>query len=360
MTFKEKDVVSAVKNAPLDTGDHGFFGFSVAADGDTLVVGAPYMAVNETEQVGAVYVFQKQGGAWSINNVKALLPTESPTDMEKGGRFGYSVAIKNSIIVVGAYRTKSGEGAAYVFEKSGDSWSKPIKLLSSHPSDGMEFGNVVATDGHTIVIGAHAANAGKGSAYVFEKTGSWQLTKELSAYSDEYKWNFFSESVAVNGDWLVATAPNFGNGDQTDGVDGKVYVFKRENNEWNEIPIQQIINPDKGNVDYFGRSVAISGNRMIIGANGAEQKSAAYIFEYDSQLDRWLQNSRLLGSDYLNGNAYDFGNWVDIDGDISIVGAPQSDQNGSKDLTGAAYIFSLTPNLNEIIRRVYSWVSKTN
>ncbi|NNE34075.1 MAG: hypothetical protein HKN13_02490, partial [Rhodothermales bacterium] len=153
-----------------------YFGRSVAIDGDTALIGASREDDSGTYNNGAAYVFTRSGGSWS-EQAKLLA-----SDKASGDYFGYSVAIDGDTALIGA----SGEddsgtsqnGAAYVFTRSSGSWSEQAKLLASDKASGEYFGNSVAIDGDTALIGASgeddSGTYNNGAAYVFTRSGgSW-------------------------------------------------------------------------------------------------------------------------------------------------------------------------------------------
>ncbi len=236
-----------------DGGQFGEFGWSVAIQGTTAVVGA----VNSGTAPGAVYVFTDSGGTWTQQ--QKLTASDGYAD----DFFGNSVAISGNMIVAGA-PSNSGAGtptpgAAYVFTNSGGTWTQTQKLT---PSDGQAldyFGTSVATDGSTILVGAPSANSGVGKAYVFtKKSGNWTQRQKLSA-SDA---SGFGSSVAIDGRTLVAGACcSYGTIDIPNT--GTAYAFTKERRSWSE---QQEFEPtDLTGGDQYGSSVAISGSTIVVG-----------------------------------------------------------------------------------------------
>ncbi|MBI3597593.1 MAG: FG-GAP repeat protein, partial [Nitrospirae bacterium] len=239
-----------VKASNTNAGDE--FGNSVALSGDTLAVGAPFedsnatggQNDNSTLNAGAVYVFVRSSGIWTQQAyIKA-------SNTDAGDRFGYSVALDGDTLVVGAPFESSnstvinkGEtdnsapnaGAVYVFVRSGTMWTQQAYVKGSNNSAGVQFGSSVALDGETLVVGAPYS----GAVYVFVRTGD---TWTQQAYENG-GGDFFGWSVAVSGDILAVGAPfedssaSGINGDSTDNsaVDsGAVYVFVRSGDIWTE------------------------------------------------------------------------------------------------------------------------------
>jgi uncharacterized repeat protein (TIGR01451 family) len=354
--------------------DH--FGASIAISGDTLVVGAPYKTAN----AGAAYVFVRTGTNWSQQAYLRASNT-GPND-----EFGGAVAISGSTILVGAPGEASNatgvngnqsdnsapnSGAAYVFTRSGTTWTQQAYLKASNSQAGDFFGNAVALSGDTVVIGAPYESSsatgingnqsdnsalGSGAAYVFVRNGAiWSQQAYLKA-SNPNANDAFGRAVAISGDTAVvgADAESSGasgvNGDQTNNDapgSGAAYVFVRSGTAWSQ---QAYLKPSfdflyGGN---FGAAAAISGERVLIGAwrsddayvftrNGTTWAPEAYLKAYSAEVDK-------------------FGGSVGLSGDLVVVGAPEEDSqtvgvdgaqcdNNSRD-SGAAYAFDLNATNN--------------
>jgi uncharacterized repeat protein (TIGR01451 family) len=201
-------------------------------------------------------------------------------------RFGRSVAIDGDTVVVGAYNADLGDiigaGAAYVFTLDGSIWTEQQKLSASDKAGGDYFGRSVAIDGDTIVAGAYRADPGgsnAGAAYVFTRTGStWTEQQKLTA-SDKAENDYFGRSVAISGETVVVGAYNADLGDITDA--GAAYVFTRTGSTWTEQ--QTLTASDAAAEDRLGLSVAISGDTVVVGAcaadpGGVDRAGAAYVF----------------------------------------------------------------------------------
>ena len=178
-----------------------YFGNSVAIDGSTCVIGA--WATNSN--TGSAYVFTNTGGIWS--QVAELTATGGASIL-----FGYSVAIDGDTCVIGAYGTNSGAGSAYVFTNTDGTWSQVAELTATGGASFDNFGVSVDLDGSTCVIGAPNGNSGTGSAYVFTNTGgTWNQAAELTATGGASSDNF-GYSVAIDGSTCVIGAPGTDSG----------------------------------------------------------------------------------------------------------------------------------------------------
>jgi hypothetical protein len=389
-----------------NTGIDDIFGASVAIDGDTLVVGASgessnatgvngNQADNSAEDAGAVYVFVRSGTAW-VQQAYLKASNTNANDI-----FGRSVAISGDTIVVGADAEDSNAtgvngnqsdnsltnpGAAYVFVRTGTTWSQQAYLKASNTGQFDFFGFSVAISGETIVVGAMGEDSGAdgingnqadnsaltaGAAYVFVRSGTtWSQQAYLKASNSEGGDNF-GDSVSISGNTIVvganledsaATGINGNQASNAAGGSGAAYVFVRSGTTWSQQAYVKASNT--GAADQFGASVAISGDTMVVGAfsensgatgvNGnqadssASSAGAAYVFVRSGT--SWSQQAYLKASNTDAGDS--FGADVAISGDIVVAGATwessaaagvngdQSDESLSS--AGAAYVFGRT------------------
>jgi hypothetical protein len=271
-----------VQQAELTASDgkaNDIFGLSVAVSGSTAVVGGPQHAGGSKEAQGAAYVFVESGGTWSQ---QAEL---TASDGAQSDTFGYSVAVDGSTAVVGAPNktvgSNGGQGVAYAFVQSGGTWSQQAELTASDSAAGDYFGGSVAVSGSTAVMGAvlHTvgSNQRQGAAYVFvESGGTWRQQTELTA-SDGTASDYFGNSVAVSGSTAVVGAPG---GDQYQGA-GAAYVFVQSGGTWSQQA--ELTAPDGAAYNQFGSAVAVSGSTAVVGApdhtvGSNLNQGAAYVF----------------------------------------------------------------------------------
>ncbi|MBO0797257.1 MAG: FG-GAP repeat protein [Blastocatellia bacterium] len=319
------------------------FGYSVAISGDTVVVGAVLDDDAAGSDQGSAYVFVRgSDGTWTQQ--QKLEASDAASD----DQFGNSVAISGETIVVGV-RLKAGalgpqQGAVYVFTRSGAVWTQQQKLEApdSHVFD--NFGASVAISGETIVVGDTLADgpAGmdQGAAYVFARGGSgvWTLLQKLEALDAlGTPAPYFGESVAINGETIVVGAPNWYGGTENYGQ-GAAYVFVDNGGVWSQQ--QQLVASDPGPFELFGQSVAIDGETVVIGASygaGAvdPQQGTAYVFTRRGGV--WSEQQKLEAPD-AEANV-NFGESVAISGETIVVGAfLATGVTGSQQ--GSAYLFT--------------------
>ncbi|MEE9129335.1 MAG: FG-GAP repeat protein, partial [Phycisphaerales bacterium] len=252
--------------------------------------------------------------------------------------FGFSVAVWGETALIGAEWDReiaTEAGAVYVFGPQGTSWVEMQKLLASDGASLNHFGHAVALDGDVALIGAgghqHDDDSGTGSAYVFRHNGSsWVQGQELIA-SDGAWQDGFGTSVSISGDVAVIGAVfDDDNGAQS----GSAYVFRYDSKSKSWLEEQKLLASDGAGGDFFGTAVAIFGEVALVGADGhddgAESTGAVYVFRYDAQTSRWVEEQKLLASD---GTELDrFGDSVSISGDVALIGA-------RLDVSGSAYVF---------------------
>jgi len=323
------------------------------------------------------------------------------SNTEASDMFGYSVAVSGDTVVVtapgedsfadgvnGNQSDNNGfqSGAAYVFVRSGTSWSQQayLKASNTYPED--SFGRSVAVSGDTVVIGAPLENSAatgvngdqynltaldSGAVYVFVRSGtSWSQQAYLKASNTE-GGDRFGGSVAVSGDTVLVGAPfessnatgvNGNQGDNGAPLSGAAYVFVRSGAVWSQQAYLKASNTEGG--DEFGDSVSVSGDTVVVGApdeasnatgvngdqnnNSTASSGAAYVFVRSGTV--WSQQAYLKASNTEKGDFFAYSPVsVSVSGDTVVVGAPfedssatgvngdQSDNIGHQ--SGAAYVF---------------------
>ncbi len=370
------------------------FGIAVAISGDTLVVGADFEdsaangvggdgADDSKPNSGAAYVFVRSGSVWSQQAYVKASNTDS------GDWFGRYVAIHGDTVVIGAQSEDSSatavngdqasngaadSGAAYVFVRSGTSWSQEAYLKASNAEAVDRFGCAVGVSGSTIVVGAsdedssaavvdgdqsnNSANEA-GAAYVFVRSGTtWSQQAYLKA-SNTDPVDTFGGFVAISGDTVVvganredssATGVNGDPSDDNAADAGAAYVFVRTAGAWSQ---QAYVKPSSASAgSWFGAAVAVLGDRIVVGARFqaalGPDSGAAYVFDRNGST--WAQHAYLQAPNAAIGD--NFGAAVSLSGGSIVVGALFEDSaavgvNGdlgdeSSTDAGAAYVFEDT------------------
>ena len=276
LIYREQKVIAS------DGAAGDFFGISVALSGDTALVGADLDDVSANSYQGSAYVFTRSGTTWTQQGKLTA------SDGAAGDLFGISVALSGDTALVGAYGDDVGangdQGSAYVFTRSGTTWSLQQKLTASDGAAYDRFGNSVALSGDTALVGADwhnvGANPDQGSAYVFTRSGTtWSEQAHLTA-SDGAAYYFFGISVALSGDTALVGA--YGDNVGANDNQGSAYVFTRSGTTWS---LQQKLTASDGAAyDYFGNSVALSGDTALVGAvsddvGANDSQGSAYFYD---------------------------------------------------------------------------------
>jgi hypothetical protein len=252
--------------------------------------------------------------------------------------FGRSASISDDTIVVGAYRNEAGgteRGAAYVFARSGSAWPEQQKLTAGDGADDDFFGWSSDIDGNVIAVGSPGDDDkgdASGSAYMFRRSGSFTQEQKLLA-SDGVAEDRFGDTVAVSGNVVVVGAP----GKIASGLaHGSAYVFRFQGTSW--VQEQKLTASDGAAADNFGESVDIHGDVIVVGApeddDVATGAGSAYVFRFNGLT--WVQEKKLTASD--GGSTDRFGIGVSVHDDLVVVGADGA--NGPALSSGAAYVFT--------------------
>jgi len=294
-----------------DAEDNDQFGHSVATDGEWMAVGAPYAEdLNGTANAGAVYMYRREGLLWK--EVAILYGNPNIANHNFGGAVALGLSSTGPTLVVGASGT--GFGQVYVYQygrycQSGtvECWIQKVTTLTGSAADSNDyFGASVAIFDNTIVVGASLDEDPNGTAY----TGAAYIFRCVQ--------------------WLIDAGDN----------DGYCSI-------WDE---QAQIVPAAGDIlDYFGSSVAISGDRIVVGAkyddDSGNNDGAVYVYQRTVQggnpfyQDTWAFEEKLTPS--VGSGGSNFGASVDVSGDYLVAGAPLADLSGLVD-NGLAYVYEKT------------------
>jgi hypothetical protein len=320
---------------------NAWFGVSVAISGDTAIVGAYLDDVGVNNDQGSAWTFSRVSSKWIGPDLSMFAAGGAVSDS-----FGTSVAISGDTAIVGAYRDDVGanvdQGSAYVFIRTGSTWTQQAQLTAAGGAADDWFGFSVAISGDTAIVGAYSddvgANVNQGSAYVFVRTGStWTQQAQLTA-ADGAAFDFFGVCVAISGDTAIVGAIYDDVG--ANASQGSAYVFVRAGSTWTQQT--QLTAAGGAADDYFGGSVVVSGNTAIVGAArddvgaNVDQGSACVFVRNGST---WTQQAQLTAADGAAND--DFGGSVAISGETAIVGA-DSDDVGVNVGQGSACVFVRT------------------
>ena len=319
-------------------GSYNKFGTSVSIDKNVAIIGSP----NSEAKKGSAYVFSYDSidGRW-IQECKLHGPDGSEFKF-----FGGQVSINGNNAVVSGIRVgkqnKSSMGTAYIFSKNPKSskWTRVAELIPQNLINSETYGQSLSIFGEVVVIGdrGNPLNNDGGSAFVFSKNSggdnNWgQIAHLKPDISSAFDW--FGTSVSAYENNILVGSPGYSEDD--DGSIGCAYVFSQKSgfsNKWIQTAHLKPRAPSR--YAYFGSSLSISSDRLIIGAFRDEKiKGSATIFSFDNITNEWKHESKLTAPYGNNGDQ--FGLSVSIDGDLAIVGAPGKDEPLTH--SGCAYFF---------------------
>jgi WD40 repeat protein len=312
------------KLLPTDGAEGDRFGIAVAISGNTVVVGAYHDDVTGIDS-GSAYLFDATTGKQIVKLV--------PEDGSTGDAFGGRVAIDGSFVVVASVSDDvngTNSGSAYIFDSA--TGNQISKLVPHDGAEGDRFGLSVAMSGTSVIIGAYQDDdrgLDSGSAYIFDAKTGEQVIKLVP--NDGEAGDGFGWSVAASGGRVLVGAPG---GGSDNGVNtGSAYIF----NTFTGQQILELLANDSAIGARFGYSVGMSGNTAVVGArsddvNGIDSGSA-----YTYAVGAGHQIAKLLPSD---GEEYDgFGRSVGINENSVVIGARDDDDNGVD--SGSAYLFTI-------------------
>lgn len=329
------------------------FGVSVGISGDVIAVGA-----DRASGTGAVYIFRRnEGGADNWGEVAILRASDAATD----DHFGWAVAVDRGTLVVGAYGKSGGAGSgntggAYIFSRNfnpitatepiADNWGQRA-VLTRTPSLNAQFGRAVAISDDRVVIGAPGSSGVQGSAYLFDRniggTDKWGLSRILTA-TDPGAGDAFGSAVAIYHDMVLVGAPGEDGGPTNPLADaGAAYMFERNAggiDRWGVVATLRGSQPELG--AELGTSADLHADTAVVGARRSLGVGAAMVFERnEGGQDLWRQSAALRAADALPDDQ--FGTSVSIDGNTIVAGAPKVEGGAGNDIgsAGAAYVFML-------------------
>jgi len=256
-------------------------------------------------------------------------------DSTGGEEFGLSVSLSGDTALIGAgFDNDDGyqSGSAYVFRDVGGVWQQIAKLTADDAAPEDVFGRHLGIDGDTAIIGARGdddAGDGSGAAYIFREIGGvWQQVAKLMA-DDAAAGQRFGWGISISGDTVLVGA----DGDSANT--GAAYVIRDVGGVWQQIA--KLTAADAAAGDQFGMAVSIDGDTAVVGAifddDAGRDAGAAYVFREIGGV--WQQIAKLVGADITAFDQFGFG--VSLSGDTAVIGATREDDGGSD--AGAAYVF---------------------
>ncbi len=269
------------------------------------------------------------------------------SDASGNDQFGHAISISGNVAMVGAFNQDgclgSNCGAVYVYNFDGNNWLEVQTLKALDAASGDSFGRSVSVDGDRAVIGARlddctAGIIDCGSAYVFQFNGTtWEQEQKLTA-SDAESGDFFGASISMSGDTIVVGAR--AKDCMAVANCGAAYVFRFNGTTW--IEEQKLTAPDAAAGDEFGRSVSTTGGVTVVSSFNDDcvgpgtNCGSAYVYRFNGAM--WSLDQKLIASDAADGDG--FGQSVSMGGDAIVVGAILRNCNAGGGRCGAAYVFN--------------------
>ncbi len=320
-----------------DPEQYAYFGHSVSIDRDVVAIGSPLSTANGQSIAGKVYIFSKSGSTWTES------ASFTGADVQNGFGFGISVKLAGRSLFVGSpYAPLEGmyyAGRVYEFAATEAGWTEQGQIISPNAQSYGEFGRTIDASGSNLIVGAYYEGTteveGHGNAYVFTRgEAGWESQTLAPSVSDSYFG--LGHFVTISGDTACVTARN-----GLENYDGKVLVFRREGGVWIEKAI--LSSPEPQNYAYFGESVAILNDSIIVGeAYFSDYLTPNYgrggVHTFEPNGSGWSYSSTLLPSDLsIYGSGYiQFGRALSVSGDSFIVGANVKDSK-----KGGAYVYRM-------------------
>lgn len=318
---------------PDDSKPMAEFGGAVKMTEDYIVIASGRADIDQTIRAGALYVYGQDGTTWNFST--KIIASDYSNDAMMGMNLT-SLDAEDNIIVAGAPGENVWTGSVYVFEKTDDVWSEVQKIVSPSPEEISSFGIGVAISGNTLVIGANEVNNFIGAVYIYTKNanGQWIFSQEITA-TDGISGDYFGSSVSIDDETIVVGA--YG----VEGVKGAAYVFKKDDTGiWEEV--QKLTASTSVPDAHFGFQCEVKGANLVVGAPHAWAFTLGEVFLFQENTSgQWEETQIIQSNDIAVANF--FGWSVALYEDQIIAGAPweNTDEDGNNpiDESGSAYIF---------------------
>jgi hypothetical protein len=321
--------------------DNRRFGSSVAlsSDGNTALVGQYYDSVDGLLSNGAGYVYTRTGTTWTLQT--KLLASDRVSFLGLG--FSAALSSDGNTAVLGALSfnglTARGSGSAYVFVRNGTTWTEQVKFVSPDSYDVDWFGGSVAlgADGNTALIGSRGADEQEidaGAAYVFTRSGTtWtQQARLLANEPKSFELAGYSVALSDAGNLAILGAPD---ADRFADNEGAVYTFTRSGTTWTQQSrLKASITPSTGTQIYnFGKSVSVdaTADLALVGSNS---QNGDRVFTYTRNGALWEQRVSLQPPTGFNSGTFGVATALDDSGNTALIGNSLVNSG-----IGAAHVF---------------------
>jgi hypothetical protein len=315
---------------------------SLNSDATYAMVGAK-LEDTGASNAGMAYVFTRSGTNWSQQT------TLQASDRSSLANFGAYVSLNSdatyaAISAPSDAGSSSNEGAVYIFTRSGSTWTQQAKLVASDTAQSLYFGETVSmnNDGSYVIIGAYGDSTigtSNGAAYVFTRSGSTWTQQAKITESGAASYDYFGWKVSINGDGSYAVISKYSDNSNT----GAAYVYTRSGSTWTQQAVLTASDGATGDRFAFGVAISRNGSVIIAGANGENDNGsnagAAYVFKRSGST--WTQQRKITSSDIQASDYFGAAVSISSEGEYIIISAHRED-GGSGDPkadAGAAYIY---------------------
>jgi len=333
------------------------FGSGIERSGNTLIIGAHSHEINGIKYAGAAYIFELDSSGHWVETQKLMA-----SDKSKRAHFGIDVSISGDYVIIGSYAQKLDEkgknplreaGAAYIFKRDFSGyWLEQKKIVSPYREENGRFGLTVFMSGNYLAVGAvfekkapcnlhDIERAGILYMYELDNQGHWNYVQRVSHSDREKNDSFGTELIISNDDMFVTSVYKEMEGKKTVGA---VYYFQRgKNGLWCE---KQKITPfEPQENDYFGHSIAIHNDILLIGGGWWNKIGTGYLFK-KNECGLWqpFHTIRANSTEASLDDSDHFGGYVSLSKNHALIGACDDHHApGQQDLydAGSAFIFSL-------------------
>jgi hypothetical protein len=317
---------------------------SISNDGTTAVVGSPHSDTDGFSNNGRAYIFIKSGSTWVQQQV--LVPQDPATNMYFGIRT--AISANGNTVLISTF-TSTNVGTAYAFVRNGTTWSEQKKFVPNSPTNVVGFGYSVALsgDGNTALIGSYGDNiyaSNGGGAYIFTRSGStWTQQVNLAQFISLTSNIRFGFRVSLSGDGNIAVV----NGIASSSGDATVRIFsKNQGDPWTTATVASITKPSissfsitgfgsDSRISFDGSTIAITAPYTTI--NSVSQTGAAFI--YTKPTTSWTLSSYLYASDRESFDRIGSTVRISADGSRVFVATVDDDNYSGFINSGAVYFY---------------------
>jgi len=310
-----------------------YLGGAVALEGNFAFVGALSYNVDENHKDVGIVYVYQRQPSGEWIQTQTLFPNP----LDNTHNFGCSLATYNTQLIVGAYGKTSESGKAFIFELENNQWVQRHCLEPEEPDIGGRFGIDVDIFNNYVIVGAYIGFNYYGAVYVFQKhEGGWNQIELIQSPSED-NFSYFGYSVCINDQYLVVGSKC----EKLNGIAnvGAVYVYRRNENSWELMP--KLIEPDLKEDDKFGASIDLEGDLLAVGGikmdSDLEGSGAVNIYRIEENQFVLL---RKIFADQPQFHSL-YGSSLAFTNDMILVASELYSKNNNSNTPGSAFFYSL-------------------